>query len=266
MPFHKPDPALLEALRESIRRIESGGASGGTDGLPFGVPEVDAALPRHGLTRAALHAVAGSGRAGDRAASGFCAALLSRFVGEDGTVLWCRSGDDLYGPGLAAFGLDPAHLVVVRAHKGRDVLWAMEESLRSGAPAAVLGEVSSVAPVAARRLQLAAEAGGVTALLLGAAGRANLPTATRWRVSAATSEAPAPTASPTASLGPGHPRWRVELLRARGGGTGIWTLEWRNDATRGFALAADLPNRPADPAVGGPEAPDTAGTVVRLAG
>ena len=47
--------------------------------------------------------------------------------------------------------------------KKQDLLWAMEEGLRSGQPALVIGEIDAVSLVASRRLQLAAEAGGVTA-------------------------------------------------------------------------------------------------------
>lgn len=255
---HRPDPALLEDLKARIRRIE--GLPKGRDGavLPFGVAAVDGVLPGGGLPRAALHAVAGSGRDGDRAASGFSAALLARLAGADGTVLWCRRDDDLYGPGLTAFGLEIGRLVVIRAHRPADLLWAMEESLRSGTPAAVLGEVASVAPVAARRLQLAAETGRVTALLLfsGKAAAGRVPAATRWRVAAVPSLSPYP--------GPGPSRWDVELLRCRGGGVGSWTLEWRDGTESGFALAADVPDRPADPAAGADGGPDRTAAVRRV--
>ena len=52
------------------------------------------------------------------------------------------------------------------------MLWAMEEGLRSGAVSAVLGEVATVPPIALRRLQLAAETGGATGLLLRPPGAA----------------------------------------------------------------------------------------------
>src|SRR5215469_14130796 len=83
-----------------------------------------------------------------------------------GTVLWCLSRPDLYGPGLAAHGLDPARLVLVRAPRDAEILWAMEEGLRSTGLAAVVGEVGTLAAVASRRLQLAAERSGITAFLL----------------------------------------------------------------------------------------------------
>ncbi len=242
----RPAPALLKDLRARIRRLERHAPGAGnayetedaSGPLPFGVGDIDAALPWGGLPRACLHEVGG----GDGAATGFCAALLARFAGGGGVALWCRRGRGLYGPGLATFGLDPERLIVVRGRSGTDVLWAMEEGLRSGSPAAVLGEADAVTPTAARRLQLAAEGGGVTALLLRPAGKATpSPAVTRWRVSAAPS---------TISGGGVGIRWKVELLRCRGGGSRSWFVEWHNGTTGGFSVAAGFRHRSAEPAQG----------------
>src|SRR5205807_8543730 len=101
---------------------------------------------------------------------------LSRTAGEggrgqrprtgEGPVLWCLRRPDLYGPGLMTYGLDPARLVLVSAARDEEILWAMEEGLRTRGLAAVIGEVGRLPMVAGRRLQLAAERSGVTALVL----------------------------------------------------------------------------------------------------
>ena len=70
---------------------------------------------------------------------------------------------------MPAHGLDPARLVMVAAQRDDDILWAMEEGLRTGRAAglaAVVGEIGRLPMVAGRRLQLAAERSGVTAFLL----------------------------------------------------------------------------------------------------
>lgn len=209
--------ALLHDLRQRIRRLERADALAEPGArkplplaLPLGFPEIDAALPEGGLPRGELHDIAAAPGSEGTSAAGFAAMLLARLAGKDGVVVWCRRGRDLYGPGLAGLGLDPARVVVVRAGRTAELLWAMEESLRGGAPAAVLCEIAGdIAPVAARRLQLAAGRSGVTALLLRPGGTLlSLPATTRWRVLAA------------ASAPDGHPRWRVELLRCRGGTDG----------------------------------------------
>jgi protein ImuA len=220
--------------------------------LPFRAPAIDRALPAGGLALGALHEILGSGvdEEDGAAAAGFAAGIAGR--AGDGIVLWCLKQRDLYGPGLAAHGLDPARIVVVRAARDDDVLWALEEGLRAPGVAAVVGEVGRLPMIAGRRLQLAAERSGVTALVLrrwrnsaeAAAERARPSAAlTRWRVAAIPS-------LPSSEPGPvgfiGTPRWRVELLRCRGAQSAEWTVEVA-DATGLVSLSAELGDRPAAP-------------------
>jgi protein ImuA len=211
----------------------------------------------------------------------------------DGIVLWCLPRPDLYGPGLAVLGLDPARLVLVRSRRDAEILWALEEGLRAAGVAAVVGEVGAFPAVASRRLQLAAERSGVTAFVLRrwrdgarAARERNLPnaSATRWRIAALPSQ-PVPMPSPACvtrhpcesgdpgatgaslgALGPrfrggdgyktrigsemepgiGRPRWRVELLRCRGGAPACWEVEVA-DAAGSLSLVATLADRPHGP-------------------
>ena len=131
-----------------------------------------------------------------------------------GTVLWIASGKDellAWPPGLARCGLVPANLVLVRAERWPDALWAMEEALRCPA---VTGALLAFDPhagsgkldlTATRRLQLAAEAGGALGLLLrpDAACADHTAAVTRWRVG---------------SLGAGHglddPRWQCPSYKS----------------------------------------------------
>jgi protein ImuA len=167
-------------------------------------------------------------------------------------VLWCLPRPDLHGPGLAAHGLDPGRVVMVSAPRDAEILWAMEEGLRAPGIAAVVGEVGGLPAVASRRLQLAAERSGITAFLLrrwrdgGQAARERaLPNAatTRWRIAAL------PSGPLRNEPGVGRPRWRVELLRCRGGEPACWEVEVA-DATGHVSLAAALADRPIAPARG----------------
>jgi protein ImuA len=180
---------------------------------------------------------------------------------KSGPVLWCLKRGDLYGPGLAAHGLDPARLVIVRTARDDEILWALEEGLRADPASnlvAVVGEVGRLPMVASRRLQLAAERSGVTALLLrrwrtgaeAAAERARPCAAvTRWRVAAL------PSADIPGLPGIGRLRWRVELLRCRGGLPAAWdvplNLEMADlgaaDATGPVCLPVGLADRPVAP-------------------
>ena len=235
--------ALLDVLRARIGAIEHRGS--GTGGvLPFGVDEIDSALPWGGLPLGGLHEVVGGA---DGAAAGFCAALLGRLCangadGGRGVALWCLHGSalsqagGLYGPGLRVSGLDPDRVIVVRAGRETEVLWAMEEGLRCVRLAAVLGEARVPDLSASRRLQLAAEATRTTAFLLrrGRAGAGPTAALTRWRL----------TSAPSASRH--RVRWRAELIRCRGGRGGEWTIEW-NDETGDLTVVSGLRDGPAVP-------------------
>lgn len=206
-------PALLAALRARIARLEGGAAlaRGGLGVVPL-APALDAHLPAGGLERGALHDVLA---ADPGAAAGFCAIPLGR---AGGPVLWVSAAAEAWAPGLSRFGLSPAELILVRA-EGADALWAMEEILRCPAVAGALLEAPGVPPKAARRLQLAAEAGGGVGLLLRGAEAPALPgVRTAWRVAAAEGEG--------AAHDLGDATWRVELLRARAAPPAAWGARW----------------------------------------
>ncbi|WP_043645976.1 ImuA family protein [Caenispirillum salinarum] len=247
------DRRHLDRLRRRIRAIEGGAREDGAVlALPSALAPVAGALPWGGLPLAHLHQVVGDpldpaeAATGPAAALGFTALLAARLAASKGAaVLWCvRRGsvdDTLYAPGLARLGLPPDRLMIARAADDAEVLWAMEEGLRCPALAAVIGQARDADLTAGRRLQLAAEAGGVTGFLLAAGGRApggkgagttSVAATTRWRV------VPAPSA-PVGWPGIGPARWSVTLERCRGGLPAHWTLEW-NDETGDLGMAAPL--------------------------
>lgn len=72
-------------------------------------------------------------------------------------------------------------LILLRADSETDVLWCMEETLRSTAPALVIAEPQKpLSLTAGRRLQLAAEAGRTTGLLLIREDGGSNASETRW--------------------------------------------------------------------------------------
>ena len=235
------DAPSLDVLRARVRALEAGDA-GRRAVLPLGPAALDACLPGGGLPLAGLHEIAGERAEWDGGvALGFALALLSRVLAKaEGPLLWVGARLDLHAPGLAAFGIDPARLALVRAGAEPDRLWALEEGLRAregrgAAFAAVLGEVATLDRTAGRRLQLAAEAGGLPCFVLrrqlAAPRRADGPSAalTRWRV------APLPSA-------PVEPGFEEYLLPPCGGvGRNVRPVDARksSEPRRGASATAD---------------------------
>ncbi|HEY2134976.1 MAG TPA: ImuA protein [Xanthobacteraceae bacterium] len=234
--------AIVDDLRRLLPRLESVAAP--ARALPFGLTALDSHLPQRGLTLGALHEVAPQQHGDTPAAFGFVAALLARFIPVSRPLLlvgapraFAEHGRP-HGHGLNRLGLDPARLILVETKTDKQALWAMEEALRSGVPAAVAGMIGKLDLKTSQRLHLAAAAAGLPLVLLrpAKAGEASAA-ATRWRIGAAEA------ARDRFGLVT-HPRWNVRLERCRNGRPGEWLLEFDHAAYR-FSLAAPL----ADPAL-----------------
>jgi protein ImuA len=225
-----------------------------------------------GLAADGLHEIAPASPADGGAAMGFALALAARFMAVRRRAAIVMAEDfalaewgAFYGPGLAAFGLDLARLVFVRAPDPPALFQAMEDALKSGAPAAVIGEVWRLKTydlAASRRLLLAARAGGAPALLAvagayGAADALSSAAETRFEIAAAPS---AHLASAGGGRGlPGAPAFAVRLVKARigAGGAGqgadptrTFRLTWRaeelsfDEPTLSLPVAAAADDRP----------------------
>lgn len=245
----------LAALRAEVGAIESMGRGEGHDCLPFGLEAIDRRLAAGGLAAALHEAAAATPEAGDDAAASlFLAALAARFsrhAGRVGQVLWALVRRDLFAPGLAQAGLTPDRLIFAECRNDEEVLAVMEEGVRHKSLAAVVGEVGRADMAATRRLQLAAEDSGTAVLMLRrwkkvGADPLAVPSAafTRWRIASAPS-------APLPYEGIGRARWRVALVRQRGGPPDEWIME-APDAEARLALAAGSGDRP-DQAVGARE-------------
>ncbi len=236
----------------------------------LGTPSLDAVL-KGGLAHAAVHEVLAD-PAHPATAAGFCLALALRASpglirgarpttqrtarsefpeaspglgaggigprGPDTDIVWIRQeaalveAGHLYGPGLAALGLDPARLLLAHLRTPIDVMRAGLEAARCRAVAAVILETmdrgAKIDLTATRRLKLAAEKLGVTVFLLRASGATVAGAVeTRWRVG------PARAASD-------RPRFDIRLMRHRAGLPEMrWQVEWDHEQ-RAFTAAAPL--------------------------
>jgi protein ImuA len=167
--------AVLEDLRRQMARLERSTTATAPPPLAFGIAGIDAHLPGGGLAAGALHEIAGGGPDIEH---GTAAALLigGILARTRGRVLWAVERRDLFFPALDGVGLRPDRVVFAETGKSMSgksgtILLVMEEGLRHRGLAAVVGELSGrLTLTASRRLQLAAEATGVTAFVLRRSG------------------------------------------------------------------------------------------------
>jgi protein ImuA len=193
------------------------------------------------MARQPLHEIGPADPGGEAAALGFGLGLAASWAGPAG-VFWVGEDDVFaeaggpYPPGLQAFGLDLARLIVVRAGKREEALWAAEQGLAAPGAVVVCALGARGRPLdlkATRRLLLFAERSGARCLLL----RAHAETSaawTRWRV------APAPSVAEARELG--APAFELDLVRCRGGPAGArFIVDWNADE-HAFAerMAGDL--------------------------
>jgi protein ImuA len=241
--------ALSDSLRARIDALERLSATGsGQRGkigpLVLGLPEINTHLPSSGLARDALHEIAGMGVDREQAASAaaFAGLWLARLPAA-APILWITRATtpadiDLHAHGLRRQGIDPARLIMVAVRRNEEVLWAMEEGLKAKYLSAVVGEIARLDLTASRRLQLAAEAGGVMAIALRRWRLAReadrefaqpIAAVTRWKIAALPADF-------TVEPGLGTRRWQAELWRCRGAKPGRWLFEVK-DGTDGYAFS-----------------------------
>jgi protein ImuA len=197
----------MARLRRAVAQIE--GEAGLADVRPAGerarrLPlggALDSALGG-GLADDGLHEIAPAKPQDMAAAMGFALALAARFLSRRpasalliGEGFAAEESGALYGPGLIAHGLPLSCLVFVNAPDAALAFWAMEEALKCGGPAAVVGEIWNLkgySLTASRRLLLAARKGRTPALLIlasayGQAERLSSAAETRFEIAAAPS-------------------------------------------------------------------------------
>lgn len=191
--------------------------------VPLGCDYVDGILGG-GIMQGALHEVFPQGWS-----AGSFAVLLALLAAGPKALFWVRP--DYAGMehgvicpnGLLELGADPRRLVMVRSRNPVEALSAAGDILSCPHVGALLleidGQPKCLDLVASRRLVLAAEQSGVTAVML-RHGSTPQPSAaqTRWQVASAPS-------SPTDD-GWGNPIFDVQLVRHRLGGLGRFRLQW----------------------------------------
>ena len=166
--------------------------------LPSGCTALDARLPGGGWPRRGLIELLV-----DRPGIGELSCLMPALahycrIDPEAWFAWVAPPHAPYAPALAAHGIDPERVLVVRTTQA---LWAIEQTLHSGACAAVLGWVDAAEVRSLRRIKLATEKSHALALLFRPC---------RYRSQASPAEL-------RLVLTPGPAGLEIELFKSRGG-------------------------------------------------
>ncbi len=114
-----------------------GSGFGRARSFTLGFAPADAAFP-HGLAGDALHEIFAENPGAHMVATGFALAFAARATKPQRPIIWIEEESAaqeygwLYPPGLHAFGIDPARLLIVRCPTAQDVLKAANDALEAG--------------------------------------------------------------------------------------------------------------------------------------
>jgi protein ImuA len=217
---------IAQRLQKEIFSLEGFKTPSGGQHKPFGLGEMEEAFPNGIFPMGAVHELVSTGQESAAATTGFIAALLGKVMQQRGSCLWISTHRTVFPSALKFFGVEPDRVIFVDLKKENDLLWAIEESLKCNALAAVVGEIKEITLTESRRLQLAVEQSQVTGFLHRYNPRQanNLACVSRWEIT------PVPSQLEPGMPGVGYPRWRVQLVRVRNGEPGEWELEWSDGA------------------------------------
>ncbi|NVK33607.1 MAG: hypothetical protein HWE23_03945 [Rhodobacteraceae bacterium] len=216
--------SVFPLKRSRAHEVVTGGAgfvfaaivAGMTDRKTTGTPNLDKKLP------------VGSGPQGG---------------GLAGTVVWCCENrkPTLNPEGLLPY-CDPGRFLITRTQTHLDVLASAETALRSGAVPLVVAEVSErVGLTEGRRLQLAAEAGRSTAVLIVPDGGGSNAAETRWQCRAVMTEDGLENRvfNPLAVESFDSTHWRWSLIKNKTGTLSEWIVRW-DAATRRVIVVSEI--------------------------
>jgi protein ImuA len=157
---------------------------------------------------------------------GFISGLISTFLPREGIIVWISRNQNIFPPSLQTFNITAHKVIFIHPSNEKDSWWCIEEALGCKSLSAVVMEMKDVNFTNSRRFQLAVEKTKVTGFILNTrpAPVQNTACVSRWKITSL------PSMLDHGMPGIGHPRWKVELQKARNGKPGSWEMEWLNES------------------------------------
>ena len=217
---------LVVKLQQDILLWQGYKPTSGASADRIGLGEIEGAFPGGAFPKRAIHEFITVYAEHAAACDGFIAGLLALLMNDGAACVWISTSRRLFPSSLRTFNVEPERIIFMDVKSDKDVLWVMEEALKCEGLAAAVAEVGQLSQIASRRLQLAAEAGGVTGFILrkDPSKTTSSVASARWLIR------PLPSNAEDGLPGLGFPRWKVDLLKVRNGRPGSWMLEWAGEA------------------------------------
>ncbi len=221
---------IIAQLERDILPLQGLKSLSTDNNINIGFRPIELAFPNATFPIGCTHEFLGASEEDIASTNGFVAVLLSKLMQFQGAAVWISSSRTLFPTALKGFGINPDKIIFVDLKKEKDVLYAVEESLKCNRLTTVVGEIKQISFKESRRLQLAAERSRVTGLLVRHQPYIlnTIACVSRWRITSLPSELV------DGMPGVGFPRWNVELLKVRNGKPGSWKLEWSSNGFQQF--------------------------------
>ena len=213
----------LEELRRMILPLQGLSHKPGRPIVHMQWGEIANAFPNNIFPVGAIHEMICSSAADAAATAGFISVITGTLMQDSGAVIWIGKEKDIFPAALSSFNIAAHQVIFIQLNKDKEILWVAQEALKCNGVAAVIAEINQLNFMQSRRLQLAVEQSAVTGFIFSRNNKYSQTTAcvSRWKISAtkATINDQLP--------GIGHPAWKIDLLKMRGGSVGSWVVEWR---------------------------------------
>ncbi|WP_336518379.1 Error-prone repair protein ImuA [Pollutibacter soli] len=190
--------------------------------LNMALGEMKYAFPEDHFPLGAVHEFICDSTGDHACTTAFISVIVSHLMNKNNIAIWIGQRRTLFPPALKFYNIDPDRIIFIDLKKDKEILWAIEESLKCNSIATVIGEIPEINFTASRRLQLAVEESKVTGFIIRKNPR-NLNTTacvTRWKISSL------PGLIAGDMPGVGFPCWNVNLQKVRNGKPGVWQIAW----------------------------------------
>jgi protein ImuA len=228
---------IIAQLQKDILPLQGIGTTLKNAALDTMLGEIKNAFPHASFPLGAIHEFITNNPEDIAATYGFMMGIISTLMRNSGALIWISGCRTIFPPALKLFGIPPERVIFINLQKEKEILWAMEESLKCKGLSAVISEMQELDFTASRRMQLAVEQSKVTGFVVRKNAKSINITAclTRWKITSLKSELF------DEMPGIGFPRWNVELIRARNGTPGKWEIEFVAGRFRQVSKTAAIP-------------------------